>query len=148
MICFILAAWRGGQSPLGESPISSIPAVLIDYANNETEIFVHGLGDFRYTNLTIRISNEKEKDNESRVQERSKESSLFIFHSTRWDNFTLNISVVNKNKQYAFNCTLQIAPPEQPSAVMTIYQDKAGRVTTYVLSPTGLPWKKMLERIK
>jgi len=141
LVCIIMAAWRGGQNPF-ESPVSSIPSVLIDYAYNETEIYVHGLNDFRYTNLTIIISNG------TNITERNRENSYFIFTTATHQNFTLNISVINKKKAYAFNGTFQIAPPERPSALLTLYEEKKDRINSYDLSLSNLPWRKMMERVK
>jgi hypothetical protein len=141
LVCIILAAWRGGQNPF-ESPISSIPSLLIDYAYNETEIFVHGLNDFRYTNLSITISNG------TNITERSRENSYFIYTTAGFQNFTLNITVMNKKKEYTFNGTIQIAPIEHPAALLTLYEEKKDRINTYDLSQSNLPWRKMMERVK
>lgn len=42
-----------------ETEVSSLPIIVVDYANNNTTVYVHSaFGDHRYTNITIQVQNE------------------------------------------------------------------------------------------
>jgi hypothetical protein len=140
LLAIALAVW-GGERITTESPISSIPSLLIDYHEDETEIFVHGLNDFRYTNITLRVT----ADNTT--QERFREDAYFIYYNTTDLNFTLNITVWNKNKQYSFNGSIQVANDTESTKVLTLYEVTKTRINDYMLTETGLPWKKFMERV-
>ena len=144
-LAIALAVW-GGERIITESPISSIPSLLIDHHEDKTEIFVHGLNDFRYTNITLRVTAE------NFTQERTREDAFFIYFSTSvfnftLNNFTLNITVWNKNKQYSFNGSIQVADHAEAPKVLTIYEVTKNRTNDYILTDTGLPWKKFMERV-
>jgi hypothetical protein len=141
LLALALAVWQGGNDPF-VSPVSSIPSILVDYNLNETEIYVKGLNDFRYTNITLRISGENQS------LERSKEKAYFLFYNTSLANFTINVTVWNKNKQYSFNGTVQVAPPNDAPKILTLYEEKRDRINTYTLNTAKLPWKKLMERVR
>ena len=142
----LLAFWQGGRDPF-ESPISSIPSILIDYnvnetaGLNETEIFVKGFNDFKYTNMTLRVSDGNQ------TYERMKEDAYFIFYNTSLANFTINVTVWNHDREYTFNGSVQVAPPEEAPLRLTLYQEKRDRINTYTLNSGNLPWKKLMERV-
>ena len=145
LLAIALAIW-GGDRIITESPISSIPSLLIDYHQNEnheneTEIYIHALNDFRFTNITLRVTNE------TTTEERSREDAYFMYYNTTDVNFTLNITVWNKNKQYCFNGSVQVADPAEAPKVLTLYEVTKTHVNDYVLTETSLPWKKFMERV-
>lgn len=42
-----------------ETEVSSLPKIVVDYANNNTTVYVHSaFGEHRYTNITIHVQNE------------------------------------------------------------------------------------------
>jgi hypothetical protein len=42
-----------------ETEVSSLPIIVVDYANDNTTVYVHSaFGDHRYTNITIHVQNE------------------------------------------------------------------------------------------
>lgn len=141
LVALALAFWQGGKDPF-VSPVSSIPSILIDYNLNETEIYVKGLNDFRYTNMTVRVSGENQ------TLERFKEKAYFIFVNTTLYNFTINVTVWNKKKEYTFNGSVQIAPPDEAPRVLTLNEEKRDKLTTYTLNTGNLPWKKLMERVR
>lgn len=141
-----LAVLQGGKDPF-ESPVSSIPSILIDYnmqgvVANETELYVKGLNDYRYTNMTIRVAGGNQ------TFERTREGAYFIFFNTSLANFTINVTVWNKNKEYTFNGSVQIAPPEEAPRIFTLYEEKRDRIVTHVFNTGNLPWKKLMERVR
>ena len=146
LVALALAVWQGGKDPF-VSPVSSIPSLLIDHTINEagvneTEIYVHGLNDFRYTNMTVRITGENQ------TFERLREQAYFIYYNLSMANFTINVTVWNKNKEYTFNGSVQVAPPDEAPKVLTLYEEKKDRINTYTLNIGNLPWKRLMERVK
>jgi hypothetical protein len=141
LMALALAFWQGGKDPF-VSPVSSIPSMLVDYNLNETEIFIKGLNDFRYTNISVRISGENQSF------ERTRERAYFIFYNTSLANFTVNVTVWNRNKEYTFNGSVQVAPPDEAPKVLTLYEEKRDRINTYTLNGGNLPWKRLMERVR
>ena len=141
LLCVLLALF-GGSRNIFESPISSIPSLLIDRYENETEIYVHGLSEFRYTNLTIWVS-----DGATETI-RYKENSYFIFLNTTMANFTINVTVWNKKREYVFHGDIRVADPEEAPAELFIFEKKGDSVTTHALQKSNLPWKKLMERVE
>jgi len=141
LLALAFAVWQGGKDPF-VSPVSSIPSMLVDYNLNETEIYVKGFNDFRYTNMTVRVSGQNQSF------ERFKEHAYFIFYDTSLSNFTINITVWNKNKQYTFNGSVQVAHPDDEPMIMTLYEEKRDRINTYTLNTGNLPWRRLMERVR
>jgi hypothetical protein len=141
LMAFALALWGGNRS-FQESPISTIPSILIDIELNETAIYIHGLNDFRYTNMTVRITHE------NTTFEKVKYDAYFIDYNSSEANFTMNVTVWNRNKEYAFNGSIQRAPDEAAPRLLTLYEEKKDRINMYVLNAGNLPWKKLMERIE
>jgi len=146
LVALALAFWQGGKDPF-QSPVSSIPSILIDHTINEagvneTEIYVHGLNDFRYTNMTVRITGENQ------TFERFREQAYFIYYNLSMANFTINVTVWNRNKEYSFNGSVQVASPEEAPLLLTLYEERTDRINTYTLNIANLPWKKFMERAR
>ena len=82
------------------SPLSSIPRILLDHIaeTEETKVYVHGLDDHLFSNITIEI-------NDATITE----NYTYSLHlTTKLEEFTLNISVWDKLKEYEYigNMTL------------------------------------------
>ncbi|MEM2869607.1 MAG: hypothetical protein QW379_04185 [Thermoplasmata archaeon] len=140
-LCLILAFF-GGSRNIFESPISSLPSLLIDHYDNQTEVYVHGLNEFRYTNMTVWVS-----DGTTEFM-RYRENTYFIYLNTTLTNFTLNVTVWNKKKAYVFQADIRVADPEEFPAHLFIYEKEDGDGTMHVLQKSNLPWKKVMERVK
>ncbi|MBM4249429.1 MAG: hypothetical protein FJ149_08370 [Euryarchaeota archaeon] len=142
-----LAFWQGGRDPF-ESPVSSIPSILIDHMRddttglNETEIFVKGLADFRYANMTVRVSDGNQ------TFERVRLHAYFIFYNTSLELFTVNVTVWNRDREYTFNGTVEVAPPESAPLVLTLREEERDRTHTHALNSDNLPWRKFMERVQ
>lgn len=144
-LAITLAVWGGGRD-IFESPVSSIPSILIDHHEDETEIYVHGMNDFRYTNMSLLVTVG------NTTYERTRADALFIYYNIS-DNisekrFTINITIWNKNKEYNFNGTIMVADPLEAPTLLTIYEAKKDKVNTITLTAGNLPWKKFMERVK
>ena len=144
LLAFALALWGGPDKNLFESPFSSIPSILVDYTDNGTEVYVHGLNDFKYTSISLVASCGND------TQERTRENGYFLYYvaNASWPEMSLNITVWNVNKEYRFNGTIKVAQPEEAPTLLTIYEAAHGKINTYTLTTTNLPWKKLMERIR
>ncbi len=139
---FALVIWGPGNTNLLESPFSSIPSILVDHSENQTAVYVHGLNDFKFTNMSIRISNN------TRSYERTRNNTYFLYCETSDSDFIINVTVWNNHKQYAFNGSVQVAPPDEAPRILTLYEEKKDKTNTYTLDSGSLPWKKLMERIR
>ncbi|UCF08025.1 MAG: hypothetical protein JSW28_10360 [Thermoplasmata archaeon] len=95
LLCFFAGCTNGPPSPL-----SSIPMLLIDHIeeNKETKVYVHGLDDYRFSNITIQINNVTATEN-----------FTYALHlTTILDRFILNVSVWDDLKQYEYAANLTI----------------------------------------
>ncbi|MGQ9583168.1 MAG: hypothetical protein ACUVV6_06610 [Thermoplasmatota archaeon] len=140
VLCLVLALFGGRRDTL-ESPVSSLPSLVIDQYQNETEVFVHGLGDFRFTKMTIWVSDGKTET------VREKEGTYYTYLNTSLSNFTLNVTVWNKNKEYMFRGGVRVADPDEAPTRLVIYEERKDGVTTHVLQAGNLPWKRIMERV-
>lgn len=77
-----------------KSPLSSIPMILIDHVEEteEIKVFVHGIEDTLFSNITIQINDESIKEN----------FTYELHISTSLEKFMLNISVWDEEKQYEY----------------------------------------------
>jgi hypothetical protein len=78
-----------------QPPLSGIPTILIDYIEEteETKVFVHGIDDRLFSNITIQI-------NDTNVTE----SYTYQLHgSTSLEYFFLYVSVWDKQKEYEYS---------------------------------------------
>ena len=146
VMAIVLAVWQGGRD-IFESPVASIPSILIDSNINEmgiyeTEIYIHGMNDFRYSNMTMRVTTGNDSF------ERTREDTYFMFFNTTAETFTVNVTVWNKNKHYAFTGSVQVAPPDEAPRLLTLFEEKRDRISTYTLNTGNLPWKKLMERVR
>lgn len=83
-----------------KSPISSIPQILIDYIEEteETKVYVHGIEDTLFSNISIHIN-----------QEIISENSTYSLHmATLLKNFILNISVWDEEKEYEYSGNIKV----------------------------------------
>ena len=146
LLAIVLAVWQGGRD-IFVSPVASVPSILIDYNFNETgfyetEIYIHGMNDFRYSNISMRWTNKTES------LERTREDTYFMFFNTPSENFTVNITVWNKDKGYSFNASFQAATDQEAPKLLTLYENRDDKIFTYILDDTNRPWKRLMERMR
>ena len=90
----ILISFLAGCTDGPTSPVSSIPVILLDHVEEEdvTKVYVHGIEDTLYENITIQINNET-----------SMENYTYSLHTvTTLEKFMLNITVWFKLKEYEY----------------------------------------------
>jgi len=141
MMAIILALWGSNRDML-ESPVASIPQILIDYNDDQTDIYVHGMYDYKYTNITMQIFVGDE------TFERSRENVYSLNYNTSADEFGVNITVWNKKKAYSFNATIKKASPDEAPKLLTLIEHRDNRIYSYTLDNTNLPWKRLMERMQ
>lgn len=89
LLCFFIGCTNGPKSPL-----SAIPTILIDHVEEteETKVYVHGIDDTLFSNITIQI-------NEKSVME----NFTYELHMpTSLKKFVLNVSVWDEDKEYIY----------------------------------------------
>jgi hypothetical protein len=146
LLAIVLAVWQGGRD-IFKSPVASIPYLLIDYNSNETgiyetELYIHGMNDFRYSNISMRVTIE------NMSSERTRKDTYFMFFNTTAKNFTVNITVWNKDKGYSFNASFQAATDQEAPKLLTLYEDRGDKIYPYMLDNSNLPWKRLMERMR
>ncbi|MCK4717155.1 MAG: hypothetical protein KAT70_00690, partial [Thermoplasmata archaeon] len=90
------------------TPITKTPVLLIDHADNATKIYVIGIEDTRYNNITINITgvNSTEVD----PYWNSTVTNTFVWSATLSNattNFTLSTEVWYRGYSYALNATVE-----------------------------------------
>jgi hypothetical protein len=119
-----------------ETELSSIPRVIVDYANNNTTVYVHSaFGDHRYSNITIYVENETMawRNITSDVEVYMLSMKIPASVSTA---FFLNVSAYDGDKGYEYNCSILIDIEEE---MLEIYEEK----TYYVSSPFRILMREM-----
>lgn len=76
------------------SPISKIPTILIDHIEEteETKVFIQGIEDHLFSNITIKINHECITEN----------FTYELHTSTSLQNFVLNVTVWDEQEQYEY----------------------------------------------
>ena len=132
------------QSPGSNPSYSVLPKILLDYdfETDETKIWVNSaLGDFRYENITIEISNNNQK--QVIIENNTYSVSTFIKHKV----FNLNIIVISEDKKFGFNCKIDV-DLSKDLIIITIYDETTGKGTEEDIQKDNLPFKKILEELK
>jgi hypothetical protein len=142
LMAFALALWGGPNKGFLESPFSSIPTLHVDYSDNGTEIYIQGLNDFEYTNMSLHAANDTMSFGTT------KNNAHILYYVTSMENFTMNITVWNGKKEYAFNGSIRVEPAEAWPKVLTLLEEKKDKIQTISINSASLPWKKLMERIR
>lgn len=86
------------------SPISSIPKVIIDYADNEFKIYVHSVDDYKYDNIKISINESLFIDeNNTRLEK----------INTTLKKFSLNITIIFDDDIYQYKGNITFVSEER-----------------------------------
>ncbi|UCE37178.1 MAG: hypothetical protein JSW00_17140 [Thermoplasmata archaeon] len=107
---FILTGCTENQPPL-----SGIPTILIDYIEEteETKIFIRGIDDRLFSNITIRIKDESLEENYTYESHMSTSLEAFLLHVSVWD----------KQKEYEYKGTIRLFDDD---GEMKMYIKKSG----------------------
>ena len=143
LISISMAGCTNPPSPPG----SEIPMVIIDYVSsfkydnvekNHTIIYVHGLDEIRYENITIKIDNKT-------VAKRNHTYSLE--HTTNLNKFNLTVDVYhnnnNKERYFNFNATFEISDKKKIMYEIT-YPDLERKE----VEKDELPYSEKLDQIE
>ncbi len=124
-------------------PGSEIPMVVVDYVSSErydnvddnhTIIYVHGLDEIRYKNITIKINNKT-------VQRRNHTYSAEI--TTNLTEFELVVDVHHYKKHFNYNATFKISEKKKIMYKIT-YSD----LETKEVEIDNLPYTEKLDQIE
>jgi len=142
LVIFISIGVAGCTNP-PSPPGSEIPMVVIDYLNsdrydnidqNYSIIYIHGLDEIRYKNITITINNET-------VSKRNHTFSAEV--STNLTEFTLDIDVYHYKKHFNYNATFEISEKKKIMYKITYYD-----LETKEVERDDLPYTEKLDQIE
>jgi hypothetical protein len=88
-----------------DSPLSTIPTLLFDHIEDtkETKIFVQGIENTLYGNITIQINNDT----------RTEDNTYSLHSSTALTKFALNVTVWFKLKEFEYNGNLTLLEEDE-----------------------------------
>jgi len=138
-ISFSIAGCSNPPSPPG----SEIPMVVVDYVDsnkysnineNHSIIYVHGLDEIRYKNISIKINN---KTVLSKTHTYSSEVT------TNLTKFELNIKVVHYEKSFIYNATFEMSEKKDVMYKIT-YPDQ----NTNEVDIDDLPYSEKLDQVE
>ncbi len=91
----LFLVWAAGCIEGPDSPLSTIPTVLIDHVEDsgETKVFIQGIENTLFGNITIQINNETVSEN----------NTYSLHLSTGLSKFALNVTVWFKLKEYEYH---------------------------------------------
>jgi hypothetical protein len=124
------------------SPVGTIPKITIDYIDNMTKVYVQPLDDHRYSSMTTRVFN----GNVTYI-EVTKNNTYLLSLETEEPVFTLNITVHDKEKVYAFEANLTVHPANEPDLVLLIsIPTKKDEPKLKRVREEDLPWRTLADR--
>ena len=129
-------------SLIGKEPgVSSIPKVIVDYADNETIVHVtSALGDHRFTNISIYAENASVGwSNESAQSEAY--SLTMRFPGSVVSGFFLNVTVYDDENGYEYNCSVVLDLAEKRIGVYEKDYKK-------MIYDGGLPFMDVMREMK
>lgn len=130
-IVIILSLFAGCNSG-PQSPLSTIPMILIDHIeeNGETKVFVHGIDDHLFSNITLQINEKTLTENltyELHIPTFLKE---FMLNVTVWDalkhyEYTGNFTLLSEDEEIKMEITdLNHKEPIEESLPYTIIMER------------------------
>ncbi len=117
-------------------PASVIPKLVVDYnpeAINHTILYVHGIGETRYDNLTLKLDD---------VIEMEKNDSFSIEYRTNKTQFHITIEIWLDNNFYYYNASYSLVLLDNIVFEIT---DADGSTTN--IRDTGLPYSVRLTKV-
>ncbi|MFW6072283.1 MAG: hypothetical protein ACOC6U_02150 [Thermoplasmatota archaeon] len=138
-ISFIMAGCSNPPSPPG----SEIPMVVVDYIpsnrydnidENNSIIYVHGLDEVRYQNITIKVNNKT-------LKTRNHTYSLEVI--TNLTSFELEVDVYHYDKRFDYRATFNISEKKN-----IMYQITYPNLETKEVNFEDLPYSEKLEQIE
>lgn len=132
MVLFLVLVAGCIEGP--DSPLSTIPTILIDYIEDteETKIFVQGIENTRYGNITIQVNNETIRENDT----------YSLHMSTKIHKFALNVSVWFKLKEYEYTGNITVVEKDEQISLEIEDTDHDNPIKR------SLPYTKIMERKK
>ena len=132
------------QDPKSNTSYSVFPEILVDYDLDaeETKIWVKSaLSDFKYDNIMYEITTDQAQEKYI-IQENN---TYCLAYSTELTLFNLTISVISEEKEFVFNCRIEIYQTEE--FTIRIIIDEEGKKSEEILKIDDLPYKKVLEEV-
>ena len=127
--------------------IAAVPELLVDHVENQTKVYVKGIGDYRYPNITIQIIYPGPSGPVELLQ---RDTFTYFSNVSISDNLTkefdLNVSLYVGKLEYQYNCSISIVMDDiDPSKTMMEIREKDGDLVT---RREDQVYKKLLERVR
>jgi hypothetical protein len=144
-VIIIVSLLMGGcilQEPQGGGSFSAIPAIKLDYNEDEqvTGIWVESaLGfDFKYDNITVEISWNNYKNI------RMMNQTYCIVTQTHLNKFYINVTAYIEDNEYFYAGLVEINPDDENVFSITRYEEEESEEE--LVEESDLPWKALLRR--
>ncbi len=139
LVVVLLTLSLAGCTNPPKPPGSDIPKMVLDYQidqelQNKSIIYIHGVDDTRYTNITLKI------DNETVVQ---KEEAFCIEYDLNKKQFNITVDVWEDLDHYNFNASVEVFPNQKIVYRLTYYDDEVKNIEL-----KDLPHSEALNLIK
>lgn len=123
-------------------PVSSIPKLMMDYADNRTKFYVMGTSDdYRYLSISVRVTGDE--GNGSVWQE---SNTLVMQGTTPLASFWLNVTAMTKKDVYMLNITAETSREDGIAFTITEYDRGITALPPKIIKTTDLPWKMLLDK--
>ncbi len=88
--------------------VGALPQLLVDHTDNHTKIYVSAIGDYRYPNITLKLTLEGQIGTNLTVQDNQTYFLGYNIPDSTALTFHLNVTLYIKEVQYGYNCTVVI----------------------------------------
>lgn len=120
-----------------QPPAYNIPKLVIDHAEpegNTTIIYIHGLEEVKYDNITLKVDNETVEQ---------KFDSFSLEYETNRTEFSLDAYVSHEENRFNFNATLQFSDQEENIYSIEYYDEEIEK-----LKKDDLPYVERFNQIQ
>ncbi len=134
-----LSVISSGCTDPPEPPGSEIPKLVIDYlgvseGENQTAIYVHGMDEVRYDNISISINDEVVFNQRERFS---------IEYRTNLSSFSLEVDIQHEEDYYNYNASIDIIKGKKYVFKITYYDGEINKVKW-----NNLPYVEKLNLLK
>ena len=120
-----------------QSPLISIPELIIDYDDNETKLWVKGsVYNYKYNEINITIV-DLYYDKRITVSEKN---TYCTSSKTNFTNFDINITVITKENYYTYNCSVKVGKNSIYEPIFIIIEEPHIKNKEYRIYDKDLPF--------
>lgn len=117
--------------------IATVPQILVDVSDEGVIIYVHGISDYKYSNMSAVVK----AGNES--QGLVENESYALYFTIEYKNFTINITVWDNDKHYVYQGLIGVE-----DVYLYIEEYRSEGTKKVKVDIDTLPYKSMLWEVK